>query len=146
GQPGNSGRESARNCSSRACLAASGMVGRMSRKPQGPWRGFLTCWLAYTVFGTPYIVREHFPAMTLAERGSLNVAPYIGWTEDIFRAPNGGGYINNNPGASMVGAIPLVLLRPLLKTVDDWNQRRVRTIVSSSGEGKTFARMVAEGR
>jgi len=122
------------------------MVDRMSRKPQVPWRVFLTCWLAYTVFWTPYIVREHFPAMTLAERGSLNVAPYIGWTEDIFRAPNGGGYINNNPGASMVGAIPLVLLRPLLKTVDDWNQRRVRTNVSSSGEGKTFARMVAEGR
>ena len=122
------------------------MVDRMSRKPQVPWRVFLTCWLAYTVFWTPYIVREHFPAMTLAERGSLNVAPYIGWTEDIFRAPNGGGYINNNPGASMVGAIPLVLLRPLLKTVDDWNQRRVRTIVSSSGEGKTFTRMVAEGR
>jgi NADH:ubiquinone oxidoreductase subunit 6 (subunit J) len=118
----------------------------MPRKPQVPWRVFLTCWLVYTVFWTPYIVREHFPAMTLAERCSLNVAPDLGWTEDIFRAPNGGAYINNNPGASLVGAIPLVLLRPLLKSVDDWNQRRPRAIVNGSGEGKTFARMVDEGR
>lgn len=122
------------------------MVDRMSRKPQVPWRVFLTCWLVYTAFWTPYIVREHFPAMTLAERGSLNVAPYLGWTEDIFRAPNGGAYINNNPGASLVGAIPLVLLRPLLKIVEEWNQRRPRAIVTGSEEGATFARMVAERR
>jgi hypothetical protein len=122
------------------------MVDRMSRKPRVPWRVFLTCWLVYTAFWTPYIVREHFPAMTLAERGSLNVAPYLGWTEDIFRAPNGGAYINNNPGASLTGAVPLVLLRPLLKTVDEWNQRRPRAIVNGHGEGTTFARMVAEGR
>jgi hypothetical protein len=107
---------------------------------------FLTCWLVYTAFWTPYIVREHFPAITLAERGSLNVAPYLGWTEDIFRAPNGGAYINNNPGASLVGAVPLVLLRPLLKTVDEWNQQRPRAIGRSHGEGATFARMVAERR
>ena len=118
----------------------------MPRSPQVPWRVFLTCWLVYTVFWTPYIVREHFPAMTLAERGSLNVAPYLGWTEDIFRAPNGGAYINNNPGASLVGAVPLVLLRPLLKTVDEWNQQRPRAIGNGSGEGATFARMVAERR
>jgi hypothetical protein len=122
------------------------MVDRVLRKPQVPWRVFLTCWLVYTVFWTPYIVREHFPAMTLAERGSLNVAPYLGWTEDIFSVPNGGAYINNNPGASMVGAIPLVLLRPLLKAVDEWNQGRPRAMVNGRGEGATFARMAAEGR
>jgi hypothetical protein len=121
----------------------------MSREPHlRPFtrRVFLTCWLVYTAFWTPYIVREHFPALTLAERGTLNVEPYIGWTEDIFRAPNGGAYINNNPGASLAGAVPLVLLRPLLKAVDEWNQRRPRVIVASRGEGETFARMAAEGR
>jgi len=122
------------------------MVDRMSRTlhlSPFTWRVFLTCWLVYSAFWTPYIVREHFPAMTLAERGSLNVAPYLGWTEDIFRAPNGGAYINNNPGASLAGAIPLVLLRPLLKTVDEWNRRRPRATVSGA-EGPTFARMMAE--
>jgi hypothetical protein len=125
------------------------MVERMPREPHlrpVTWRVFLTCWLVYTAFWTPYIVREHFPAMTLADRGTLNVEPYIGWTEDIFRAPNLGAYINNNPGASLAGAVPLVLLRPWLKAVDEWNQRRPRVIVTSRGEGETFVRMAAEGR
>src|SRR5215471_20287709 len=86
------------------------------------WRVFFTCWLVYTVFWTPYIVREHFPALTLLERGTLNVEPYLDWTEDIFRGPNGGAFINNNPGASLAGAIPLMLLRPALVALDRWNQ------------------------
>jgi hypothetical protein len=36
------------------------------------------------------------------------------WTEDIFSGPRGGAYINNNPGASLTGAVPLLLLRPIL--------------------------------
>lgn len=87
------------------------------------WRVFLTCWLVYTVFWAPYIVREHFPSVALAERGSLNVERYLGWTEDIFRRPGGGVYINNNPGASLTGALRLVLLRPMLTRVDEWNQK-----------------------
>jgi hypothetical protein len=86
------------------------------------WRVFFTCWLIYTVFWTPYIVREHFPALTLVEHGTLNVEPYLDWTEDIFRGPNGGAFINNNPGASLAGAIPLVLLRPALVALDRWNR------------------------
>ena len=39
----------------------------------------------YSVFWTPYIVREHFPAVALAERGSLNVADYLGWTDEFSR-------------------------------------------------------------
>jgi hypothetical protein len=98
------------------------------------WRVFFTCWLVYTVFWNPYIVREHFPALTLFERGTLNVEPYLGWTEDIFRGPKGGAYINNNPGASLVGAVPLVLLRPLLSAVDQWNQRRSPAVLLSDDE------------
>src|ERR1700722_2672743 len=93
------------------------------------WRVFLTCWLVYTFFWTPYIVREHFPAIALAERGSLNVDRYFGWIEDIFRGPKGGPYINNTPGASIPGAVPLVLLRPLLVSVDRWNQSLPRPSV-----------------
>ena len=26
---------------------------------RAPWRVFFTCWITYTVFWTPYIVREH---------------------------------------------------------------------------------------
>src|SRR6266446_6950761 len=110
------------------------------------WRVFVTCWLVYSAFCTPYIGREHYAAITLAERGSLNVEPYLGWTEDLFRAPRGGAYINNNPGASLAGAVPLVLLRPLLARVDQWNQARPRTIPKGNGNGRMFARTVPAGR
>lgn len=81
-------------------------------------RVFLTCWLVYAFFWTPYVVREHYPALALVERGSLNVEKYLGWSEDIFRGPNGGAYINNNPGASIAGALPLALTWPMLKRVE----------------------------
>jgi hypothetical protein len=109
------------------------------------WRVFLTCWLVYTVFWAPYIVREHFPAIALAERGSLNVDRYLGWSSDIFSAQRGGAYINNNPGASLTAAIPLVLLRPVLARVDAWNQNLPRPS-RTSDDGDLFWRTVAEGR
>ncbi len=111
----------------------------------GAVRVFLTCWLLYTVFWTPWIVREHFPAIALAESGQLNVERYIGWTGDIFPGPRGGAYINNNPGASLTGAVPLLLLRPILSRVDEWNQRLPRRPYQGQDD-PIMARMAAEGR
>jgi hypothetical protein len=111
------------------------------------WRVFATCWLVYTLFWTPYIVREHFPALALAERGSLNVDRYLGWTEDIFAGPKGGAYINNNPGASLAGALPLLLLRPVLVRVDGWNQKLPRPRLTMTHDDEEFFwRILAEGR
>jgi hypothetical protein len=90
-------------------------------------------------------VREHFPALTIAEQGTLNVQRYLGWTEDIFQGPSGGAYINNNPGASLLGSIPLVLLKPLLARVDRWNQERPRSMPLKN-DGELFWRTKAEGR
>ena len=109
-------------------------------------RVFLVCWLVYPVFWAPYIIREHFPAMTMAEQGTLNVERYLGWTEDIFPGPVKGAFINNNPGASLTGAIPLVLLRPVLARVDAWNQRQPRPRRREPDEGELFWRAVREGR
>jgi hypothetical protein len=108
-------------------------------------RVFLTCWLVYTVFWTPWVVREHFPAIALAETGQLDVERYLGWTEDIFPGPHGGAYINNNPGASLTGAIPLLLLRPVLIRVDKWNRRLPRRYPRGDDD-PLLARMAAEGR
>ena len=72
---------------------------------------FLICWIVYTIFWTPWILREHFPALTLIEQGTLNVERYLGWTDDIFPTAPHRAFINNNPGASLTGAIPLFLLR-----------------------------------
>jgi len=108
-------------------------------------RVFLSCWLLYTVFWTPWIVREHFPAIALAESGRLDVTRYRDWTEDIFAGPHGGAYINNNPGASLTGAVPLVLLRPILARVDAWNQQLPRK-VPVNADDPILLRMAAEGR
>ena len=90
-------------------------------------------------------MREHFPAIALAESGRLNVKRYLGWTEDIFPGPRGGAYINNNPGASLAGAIPLLLLRPLMARVDEWNQRLPRRRPRGERD-PLLLRMAAEGR
>ena len=114
----------------------------------GRWAGairvFLTCWLVYTVFWTPWIVREHFPAIALAESGHLNVERYLGWTEEILLGPRGEAYINNNPGASLTGAVPLLLLRPILIQVDNWNQRLPRRPYQGQDD-PIMAQMAAEG-
>ena len=109
------------------------------------FRVFLTCWLVYCAFWTPYIVREHFPALAVAEGGSLNVERYLGWTEDIFPGPKGGAFINNNPGASLTAALPLVLLRPLLTRVDAWNRTLPRP-ARRPDDGEVFGRTLDEGR
>lgn len=109
------------------------------------WRVFLTCWMVYAAFWTPYIVREHVPAITLAESGTLNVERYYGWLDDIFRGPKGGAFINNNPGASITGAIPLILLRPVLRRIDEWNQQLPRPATPRSDE-EFFRRALASGR
>lgn len=91
-------------------------------------RLFCTCWLIYTVHWAPFLIREQLPAITLATSGSLNVERYLGWSPDVFRGPAGGAFINNNPGASMLGAIPLILARPALRVIERWNDRRPSSI------------------
>jgi hypothetical protein len=108
-------------------------------------RVFFSCWLAYLVFWTPFIVREHFPALSLIERSSLNVERYRGWTDDIFSGPQGGSFINNNPGASLTAAVPLLLLKPVLVRLDQWNQSLPRGTVPPN-DGELFWRTLAEGR
>ena len=110
------------------------------------WRVFLTCWLVYTAFWTPYIVREHFPALSLAEQGTLNVEKYLGWTEDIFGFPGRGAYINNNPGASLTGAIPLVVLRPALQAIDHWNGQLPPVPKPQNEDETSFSRALTERR
>lgn len=63
----------------------------------------------------------------------------------FFESPRGGWFINNNPGASLTGAIPLLILRPLLTRVDDWNQRQ-RHAASAIPDDDLFWRARAENR
>jgi hypothetical protein len=77
-------------------------------------RLFLTVWLVYAAFATTNVARETYLAVSLGERLSVRVDPYLGLHPDLFEIPGRGAYINSNPGASMVGAIPYAVARPLI--------------------------------
>lgn len=80
-------------------------------------RLFLTCWLVYGLHFATNIVREHYPAFSLAERGTLRVDPYLGLHPDLFAYDHRGAFINNNPGTSILAAIPYALVRPLVDRI-----------------------------
>ncbi|HVP31943.1 MAG TPA: hypothetical protein VMW35_22575 [Myxococcota bacterium] len=81
------------------------------------WRLFLTAWLVYSLHFATNIVREHYPAFSLAERGTLRVDPYLGLHPDLFELPGRGVFINNNPGASLLAAPAYALVRPAIDLV-----------------------------
>ena len=80
-------------------------------------RLLLTVWLFYSVHATTNVVRETYLALSIAERLSIRVDDYVGLHPDIFEIPGRGAYINNNPGASMLAAIPYTLARPVVAAV-----------------------------
>jgi hypothetical protein len=92
------------------------------------WRLFLTAWLVYCLHFATNIVREHYPAFSLAERGTLRVDPYLELHPDLFELPGRGAFINNNPGASILAAPAYALVRPAVdRVVDVVQARRAQT-------------------
>ena len=90
-------------------MSAAGTYGGVS------WRLFLTVWLVYSVFATTNVVRETYLAIALGTNASVRVDPYLGLHPDLFEIPGRGSFINGNPGASIVGALPYaVLVRPAI--------------------------------
>lgn len=89
-------------------------------------RLFLTCWLIYTLHFSTNIVREIFPALALGDHFSFRVDEYAHMHPDLFEKPGYGWHIGNNPGVSMLAAIPYALARPLIDPiVQHVNQSRV---------------------
>ncbi len=87
-------------------------------------RLFLTCWLVYCLHFATNIVREIYPAMAIGDHLSFRVDEYAGLHPDIFELEGRGWYINANPGASMLAAIPYAILRPLIDLVVKRVQRQ----------------------
>jgi len=108
------------------------------------WRVFFTCWLVYTFYWTPYIIREHFPALALADRGSLNVDRYLGWTEDISALLQA-ALISTTILARLLRRDSFSRARPLLTRVDRWNQSLPRPNVPANASD-VFRRTVNSGR
>ncbi len=80
-------------------------------------RLFLSCWLVFVLHFATNTVREIFPALSLGDHLSFDVSEYAGFHPDIFVLPGRGTFINNNPGASILGAIPYALTRPIIDRV-----------------------------
>ncbi len=114
----------------KVCLNGSGGSGKSAiiepkiRRSETPddWRFstrgtaariFLTCWFVFSAHFATNTVREIFPALSLGDHSSFDVSEYAGLHPDIFTLENRGAFINNNPGASILGAIPYLIFRPL---------------------------------
>lgn len=89
-------------------------------------RLFLTCWIIYVLHFSTNIVREVYPAITLGDATTVNVYEYKDLHPDIFQPDPGvkRAYINNNPGASIMGAVPYALASPLINRISDMVQRK----------------------
>lgn len=80
-------------------------------------RIFLTCWLVFALHFATNTVREIFPALSIGDHLSFDVSEYDGLHTDTFELPGRGSFINNNPGASMIGAVPYTVFRPLTDAI-----------------------------
>jgi hypothetical protein len=81
------------------------------------FRLFVTCWLVYSIHLATNTVREIYLALSIGGNFSFRVDEYAGLHPDLFEKPGHGWHINNNPGASMLGAIPYAAARPLIDVV-----------------------------
>ena len=98
----------------------------MSRSSEGSERSprlsvaarlFITVWIVYAVHFASNVVRETYLAIALGEKFSVRVDEYNGLHPDLFEIPGKGVYINSNPGASMLGAIPYAIAHPIIAAI-----------------------------
>jgi hypothetical protein len=90
------------------------------------FRLFLTCWIVYCLHFATNFVREHYLALTLAERGSFRMDEFLGFMPetDIIEVPGYGVHIGGNPGGSMVAAISLAPFMPAINRINAIVQQR----------------------
>lgn len=77
----------------------------------------MTVAIVYAMHFAPNVVRETYLAVALVEHGTVRVDPYVGLHPDIIEIPGRGAYIDSNPGASMIAAIPYAVVLPLLERI-----------------------------
>lgn len=96
---------------------ADALAGTPLTPRQVAWRLFFTAWIVYALHFTTDVVREHYPAIALGDRLSFNLEGYCGLHPDLFETPSRGCHIGNNPGVSMLAAIPYALARPIIDPI-----------------------------
>ncbi len=82
-------------------------------------RLFLTCWLIFSMHFSTNIVREVYLALSIGDHFSFRVDDYANMHPDLFEKPGYGWHIGNNPGVSMLAAIPYGIMSPLINVIVD---------------------------
>ena len=95
-------------------------------------RIFLTCWILYSVHFATNVVREHYPAFSLAEHGTFKVDDYLGFNSTIFLHKDGHSYVNNNVASSLIAALPLIIFDPALDLLEDYSKQKLQQSDESS--------------
>jgi hypothetical protein len=94
------------------------------------FRLFLTCWIVYGLHFATNTVREIYPALAIGDHLSFRVDEYANMHPDLFEKKGYGWHIGNNPGVSMLAAIPYALARPVIDPI----VRRVQQARRASGQ------------
>ncbi|HEX6135419.1 MAG TPA: hypothetical protein VFZ24_15725 [Longimicrobiales bacterium] len=115
------------------------------------WRIFLTAWILYSVHFATNVVREHYPAFSIAEHGTFRVDEYQGFHADIFVHTDGHSVIGNQVLVSVLAAVPLFVFDPVLDALERYSRRRLATEGVGHAEYRTdkpnrvaFYRLVKE--
>lgn len=99
-----------------------------------PWlRLFLACWIVFAAHFATNIVREHYPAFALTERGDFRCDDYADLHWDIFRHTDGHHYIGNQVLGSAVAAVPLLVFKPVLGALEERGKRRAAEAAAAGG-------------
>jgi hypothetical protein len=81
------------------------------------WRLFLTLWLVYLLHVSAFVTREQYLTMALVEDHSVRVDKYAGLHPDLITIPGRGTYLGNNPGISLLAAIPYAVAYPAVRRI-----------------------------
>lgn len=84
------------------------------------WRLVVTVVLVYAIHFATDVVRETYLAVALGDHLSVRVDEYAGLHPDLFEITGRGVFINNNPGASLLGAVPYAIARPGMTLLFRW--------------------------
>ena len=86
------------------------------------------------------VVREHYPAFTIAEHGTFRVDEYQGFHSDIFVHRDGHSVIGNQVFVSVLAAIPLFVFDPVLDALERYSKAKLAEHGVTDAEYRTEKR------
>ncbi len=86
-------------------------------------RLFLTCWMIFVLHFATDFVREHYLVLSIVDDFSFRLDKYADLHPDIFVIPGRGAYHGANPGASMIGAIPYFIFKPIIHRIAHYDPK-----------------------